>query len=513
MRRMLFSEEIQKMPKETFDVVVIGEGLAGLYGVLHLNPDFRVAILTKSANESSSYLSQGGIAAVINPEDSEGSHYRDTLTAGAGLCDKDAVRLLVREGPSEIEKLLNWEVSFDKQANGQLQTTLEGGHSVRRIVHCGGDETGKEIVDRLRQIVKESENITNYTDACFADIVTREGKVTGVVVLRGGRLCYWEAPKVMLCTGGIGALYPYSTNPRLATGDGIAAAKRAGARLKMMEFVQFHPTTFYSETGESSGRCFLISEAVRGEGGILRNEKGEAFMKDRHPLADLAPRDIVTREITRELAGSSKPYVYLDITSRSESFLEKRFPSIYQYCLEHGINISKDFIPVRPVQHYFMGGVETDMHGKTCVEGLYACGEVACTGVHGANRLASNSLLECLVFSRRAAEDINRTFEKVTAVETDFCEAPNETASSAALKEIHDEIQGIMYKSAGIIRNAHNMKKGIARMEEILKSLYEKAVYSEEYIEVVNMAEVGLEVLRAAEKNHINAGAHYREDV
>lgn len=511
MRQYVYPIDLTAIETKDFDVIVIGEGLAGLYTALNLSTEFKVAILSKSINETSSYLSQGGVAAVINPEDNIEKHLQDTLVAGAGLCDEEAVRLLVTEGPKEIKKLVEWDVPFDKKTDGSLQTTLEGGHSMRRILHCGGDRTGRQIVEHLMELVKLAPNIEPLHHSYLVDIVTENEQTTGVLIYRHGKPVYLKSNYVVLCTGGIGALFPSSTNPTLSTGDGIAAAIRAGAAIHHMEFIQFHPTSFYDPDNE--GKAFLISEAVRGEGGILRNERGEAFMQGRHPLSNLAPRDIVAREITKEIKNSSLPYVYLDITHKSKEFLEKRFPTIYEHCLSHGVDISKDYIKVCPVQHYFMGGIVTDMNAKTNIEGLYACGETACTGVHGANRLASNSLLECLVFSKRAAIDINHNYNKnLTSSSLHTLEAPSICADTIDLTNLMTTIKNIMLDCAGIVRNEKDMAQGIDALSSILKDLSSFSIATEDYLKTLNMATVGLKILTAAKARRENVGAHFRSD-
>ena len=390
-----------------FDYIIVGSGLAGLYAAYKASMKGSVAVITKSfLRESNSFNAQGGIAAVIAKDDNFESHIADTLEAGAGLCDEEAVRVLVQEGPENIRELVELDIPFDTNPEGELQITREGGHSCRRIVHCGGDATGRETTKRLGELISARDNVKIAFRTHLVDLLTEDGQVRGAIIF-DGKLKLVRCSAVVLATGGIGHVYRYTTNPRGAMGDGIAAARRAGAELALMEMVQFHPTTLISK--KDSSRLFLISEAVRGEGGILKNSKGEPFMQGKHRRADLAPRDIVTREILKELKQSGEHHVFLDVSSMTREFFSQRFPTIFGRCEEEGVHLTDMQIPVRPAQHYFMGGIKTDLNGMTNIKGLYSCGESACTGIHGANRLASNSMLECLVFGRRAARHINES--------------------------------------------------------------------------------------------------------
>ena len=414
----LYNKDLSLLTHE-FDVAVIGGGMAGLFAALELDPKYRVALVVKGGLEDgSSFLAQGGMCCVLGEDDSYEEHIADTLAAGAGHCDKKAVEVMVKGGPESVRKLIDYGVPFDRRGDGKLKLTREGGHGKRRILHCGGDATGREITKALGKEVTRRKNITVFWNHSCVDILTDEKGVCGIVVNDGKSDFVIKSGNIVVATGGAGQLYRYSTTPEGNTGEGISACKRAGCVVADMEFVQFHPTAFaLHKEGE---RVFLVSEAVRGEGAILKNKNGEAFMSFdyQHPQKDLAPRDIVTRAILEEMRRVGDDRVYLDASPMTREFFEERFPTITAKCHEHGIFPPEDMIPVHPTQHYLMGGVVTDLDARTCVDGLFVCGEAACTGVHGANRLASNSTLECVVFAKRAADFINRNFrnapEKIT---------------------------------------------------------------------------------------------------
>lgn len=402
-----------------YDVLVIGSGIAGLSFALHVaRLGHSVAILTKKNKvDSNTNWAQGGIAAVTSDNDDLAKHVKDTMVAGDGLCDRRVVREILRDGPARVRELVNLGLEFSRQADGAYDLGREGGHSERRILHVK-DMTGKAIETALLKALSDEPGIAMFEHMFSVDVITRRklsrtgrtpkggDRVLGVYALdvHDGRVVTFRAPVVMLSTGGAGQVYLYTTNPEIATGDGIAMAYRAGVEIRNMEFTQFHPTALYSTTGKR----FLISEAVRGEGAILRNLAGEAFMATYHKQADLAPRDIVARAIDTEMKKSGSAHVWLDITHRNAAFLRSRFPQIYAACKDLGIDIAKDMIPVVPAAHYTCGGVATTLAAETTLPGLYACGEVACTGLHGANRLASNSLLEAVVMAHRGAASVNR---------------------------------------------------------------------------------------------------------
>ncbi len=500
--------------KKKFDVVIVGAGLAGLYSALHIKRTYSCCVIAKDSIEiSNSWLAQGGIAAAISDEDNPELHLKDTLIAGAGECDIDAVRDLVNEGPSDIRELVLYHVPFDYDEHGDLAITREGGHHMNRIVHAGGDATGRKAVQQLAFILSERQNVTFMDNTDFVDIITNEhGAVSGALTLnRNGEYTILETPCIIMASGGIGQVYSVSTNADIATGDGIAAAARAGALLKDMEFVQFHPTGLWSE-GQSH-RAFLISEAVRGEGAKLVNSKGERFMLGAHELNELAPRDIVARAIFKEMQKSGESHVFLDITDKSEDFLSHRFPTIYNECKKRGINISKDWIPVRPVHHYFMGGISIDLHARTNIPGLYACGECACTGVHGANRLASNSMLECLVFGRHAAENVNIALDYgVDASDTSLPALPVRPPVDFDLGELRVKIQRTMGEYCGVIRNEAGLQKGLQIVSDIKTKAESVHADTREYYELLNIATTAQEILEAALARRESVGAHFRED-
>lgn len=512
MKRYILNCRLNEIKRADADVVIAGCGAAGLYAALNLDPRLKCVLLNKAGQKhSNSMYAQGGIAAVIQPNeyDDTDRHFRDTVTAGAGLCDEKAVRVLVDEAWGNVEQLICLNVPFDRN-NGGFLLTKEGGHGKNRILHCGGDATGLHITRRLYEVASERENICIYDKVFVTDILTGDGGACGVLTLDDkGEPCYFAASKVIIASGGIGHIYRNSTNAICATGDGIAAAARAGAELKDMEFVQFHPTSFIHP--HDNGRFFLISEALRGEGAILKNRRGEPFMQGMHPLADLAPRDIVSRAIVMEMKKCDIPNVYLDITSKPRHFLKERFPTIYGECMLRGVDIAKHWIPVIPVQHYFMGGIKTDTDGRTNIAGLYACGEAACTGVHGANRLASNSLLECIVFGRRCARHINGSainppknadYYAVNAVKDDITDY--ESYSS--------EIRSLMTLKCGIIRSEKELCEAQERIGEIFAELDTIDLDTKTKIETYNRSQIALAILGAgiARKNSI--GAHYRID-
>lgn len=500
------------------DFLVVGTGIAGLYTALNLSSLGQVIILTKEQIEdSNTQYAQGGIAAVLDQGDSWELHLEDTLQAGAGLCDYRAVQVLVQNGPDRVRELIKLGTNFD-HIEGTLDLTREGAHSKRRILHARGDATGVEIREALTRVIQRNNNVIVREDSFMIDLVlagdplTR--KVAGVVVFDQRRHCYqiYLARVVVLASGGCGQIYANTSNPDVTTGDGIAAAYRAGATLIDMEFMQFHPTTLYNPTGPS----FLISESVRGEGGILLNKKKERFMPNYHPQAELAPRDIVARSILKEAEKDGMPYVWLDVTACKPGFVEKRFPTIYQTLLKYGHDLSQELIPVIPAAHYMMGGVRTDIDGQTDVERLYACGEVACNGVHGANRLASNSLLDGLVFGHRIYEAIRARRSTLNMLDNYNALLipplkPNGQASPL-IKEIGNRLRQEMDKKVGMIRKSEQLETMIRWSQQQWQDLNNYPLSDQESWELANMLQISGMIARAALLREESRGGHYRSD-
>mgnify|MGYP000909582093 CR=1 FL=1 len=509
MKREFVTGKLSDSMSYNYDVVIIGMGAAGLYAALNIDKNLNVAILNKySEEESNSINAQGGIATVRLKEDSLENHIRDTLKAGAGLCNEEAVKVLVGESNAEIERLIKLGVPFDTE-NGKLCLSREGAHSYDRILHCGGDATGYHLTVTLLNEVKKRENIKIFNNLVLCDVITDDkGNAVAVSVKdRSGDFLIYSQ-NIIIATGGVGHLYRNSTNSVCCTGDGIAAAIRAGADIDNMEFVQFHPTALIHP--DLNMKFFLISEALRGEGGVLLNRKGERFMLNAHPLAELAPRDIVSRAIITEMKQNDLPCVYLDISFKGREFLKKRFPKIYEECMKRGIDIAFNWIPVIPVQHYFMGGIKTDLWGRTNIDGLYACGECSCTGVHGANRLASNSLLECLVFGRRCALDINGR-QAVKAGKPLF-PTKNKTQNIYDWQTYRSTIKDLMTKQGGIVRNKEGLKQAEKEISHYQKNLSKCRLDTAAEVETLNMATVSVKILQGALNREQSVGAHYRKD-
>ncbi len=511
------------------DFLVIGSGIAGLSFALKAADYGSVAIITKKEKaESNTNYAQGGIAAVVDQHDSFDSHVADTLAAGAGLCHRDAVEMMVHEGPAAIEELVSWGAEFSRDTSG-LVLGREGGHSRSRIVHAK-DRTGREVERALLEAIKSHPDITTYEDHLAIDLLTehqlgRDAELRATkkhcwgayaLDVPGGKVKTFLAKVTVLCTGGCGQVYAHTTNPDIATGDGIAMAYRAGALLANLEFMQFHPTTLY----HPAARSFLISEAVRGFGGILRTRDGEAFMERYHPMKDLAPRDIVARAIDAELKRRGEECVYLDLTHLPAEAIRERFPYIYERCLEYKIDMTAEPIPVVPAAHYMCGGVATDLFARTSIIGLYACGETACTGVHGANRLASNSLLEAVVFARRAWENARDFISEQQRFR--FPPLPDWNDEGTFDHEewvliSHDweEIRSLMWDYVGIVRSGLRLDRALRRIHliaEEIEDFYKRATVTEGLVELRNLATVALLIIRAARHRRESRGLHYTTD-
>lgn len=506
--RYLVDFDSRKLERKIYDVVIIGSGIAGVYTALCLPDNIRIAILTKEEiNISNSVLAQGGIAVSLGKEDSPELHFRDTIAAGAGLCDEEAVRILVNNAGENINRLCNYGVRFDKEKEGSLSLSREAAHSIGRIVHAG-DATGKEVCDTLITVVKKKKNVEIFEEIMAVDFLTENDQCEGVLVLQDEKLVMYLSPVVVCAAGGYGQLYRNTTNPEVATGDGAAMAYRAGVELMDMEFVQFHPTVLY----HPENRSFLISEAVRGEGAILRNIKGERFMPLYHELAELAPRDVVSRAIFNEMRNTKAEHVCLDITFKDKEYLQARFPNIFKTCFEYGIDISKDYIPVAPAEHYCMGGIKTDAFGRTNIKGLFACGEAACNGIHGANRLASNSLLEGLVFGRNIAEQVGKICSTGKQGEFEQSYRTEGADIEVDVDTVKKGIQDTMQDEVGIIRDRQGLMAAMKRIREYMDRIAGIWGIDAGCLELQNMILVSYLVINSAIEREESRGAHFRRD-
>jgi L-aspartate oxidase len=496
---------------ETTDVLVVGSGVAGLTAALHLREaGLHVTVVTKvNIDDGSTRWAQGGIAAVLDPLDTPEAHAFDTEIAGVGLCDRAAVRVLVDEGPARVRELMRLGAAFDRRPDGSLMLTREGGHRADRIVHAGGDATGAEVQRALHEAVHRDPWIRLVEHALVLDLLRGPGgRACGITlhVLGEGAeegVGAVLARAVVLATGGMGQVYASTTNPAVSTGDGVALALRAGAIVTDIEFVQFHPTSFVTASINSVQRP-LISEALRGEGAHLVDESGKRFMVGQHEMAELAPRDVVAKAIHRVLRNGGADHVYLDARHLGKDFLEQRFPTIVASTRAAGVDPATELIPVAPAAHYASGGVRTDLHGRTSIPGLYACGEVACTGVHGANRLASNSLLEGLVFARRIADDIARDLPP----QADPVATPNVPAWVAA-PSIRGELQRAMTRGAGVLRSADSLG---AAAKELTGLGARHTTPRTAAWEATNLLTVATALVASAHARRETRGCHWRED-
>ena len=491
----------------SYDFLVVGGGIAGLSAVIRLAEQGRVLCVTKeSLAESNTSYAQGGIAVAMGGEADVALHLSDTVGAGDGLVDRAAAETLVNEGPRRVEELLGWGTAFDRGAAGELLRTREGAHSLSRILHAHGDATGREIARALLEHVRTLPTVELREWTTTVDLVMKEGRVVGGTLLdRENCLTEVRARAVLIASGGAGQVYSDTTNPAVATGDGIAMAYRAGAAVEDMEFYQFHPTAFL---GEGAPR-FLLSEALRGEGALLVNAQGERFMLALHPQAELAPRDVVARAITREALRGP---VYLDMRGVKGVEFRERFPGISGFLAGYELDLAKDLVPVRPAAHYLMGGIRTDVAGRTTLPGLYAAGEAACTGVHGANRLASNSLLEGLVFGVAAAATM--AAEVVPALSSDFVLGMKKSSQSIDLPEFVEQwiakLRDLMWRDAGLLRDAEGLNRAKAELQKMEQTM--TAGMTRRAVEAGNLFTVAAMIVQCALGREESRGAHFRND-
>jgi L-aspartate oxidase len=499
------------LPSE-IDFIVVGAGIAGLRASVELASAGHVLCLAKrEVTESNTQYAQGGIAAALSDDDEVSLHLEDTLKAGDGLVNEEAARVLVEEGPPRIEELIEWGTEFDR-AGTKIVFAREGAHSRNRVLHAHGDSTGREIGRALYLKAAAMKPITFREFEFTTDLLVEDGRVVGVRVLdQQGQLHEIRASSVLLATGGLGHVYSNTTNPEVATGDGVAMAFRAGAEISDMEFVQFHPTALFIKGAPR----FLLSEALRGEGAFLRNMELKRFMPKYHEMAELAPRDVVARAITHELDLVKRPdaAVYLDLTHLDANRVRNRFPTIYATCMRYNIDIAAELVPIRPAAHYAMGGVRTDLQGRTSLPGLYAAGEVACTGVHGANRLASNSLLEGLVYGARAAQDMR---EHVIARSNHHAKSHGKPAAtgsnghSAETEKFIHTIQSLMWQHVGVVREGKALQQVVPQLRDMQSHLPNTG--DRRAHEAANILGAGLLIARSALAREESRGAHYRLD-
>jgi L-aspartate oxidase len=507
------------------DFLIIGSGIAGLSLAIKVAGLGSVAIVTKKEKwESNTNYAQGGIAAVTDKTDSFEEHISDTLECGAGLCNKDVVEFVVREAPPRIQELIEWGVNFTKSEAPPHPYDLgrEGGHHHRRILHAK-DLTGREIERALHEKVADLTNIQIHENHIGIDLIIQkdaEGRTINclgayVLDIDNGEIHTYRAKYTILSTGGAGKVYLITTNPDIATGDGIAMAYRAGAQIANMEFIQFHPTCLF----HPDAKAFLISEAVRGEGGILKLRNGETFMEKYHPMKSLAPRDVVAKAIDTEIKQSGDEYVLLDITHHDRDFLMNRFPNIYHKCIEYGIDMAVQPIPIAPAAHYICGGVSVDHYGKTSIDNLFACGEVSCTGLHGANRLASNSLLEALVYSHRVYTRIAKSFRQteLSALPILPWDAGNtsESDDSIVVTNNWDEIRRCMWNYVGIVRSDKRLERAERRIDMVQREIHEyywNYKVTKDLIELRNITTVAKLIVQSARTRKESRGLHYTMD-
>ena len=499
---------LHAVDKKVFDTIVVGSGLAGLTAAYHASKKGSVAIITKSQLDiSNSYYAQGGIAAVTATEDSFESHIQDTLTAGRGLCDLDVVQILVTEGQQCVRELITLGMEFDKE-NGEFVLGLEGGHSHRRILHAGGDATGKGLTLFMLKRVQEQKNIAVFEYTTVVELLTQNSTCIGVQALdfTTGQNLIFQSTSTIIATGGLSRIYDRSTNPHTATGDGIALAYHAGAKLSDIEFIQFHPSALYIPGEEA----FLISEAVRGEGAWLFTPDGIRFMPPLHPLAELAPRDVVAHAIYNQMQIHQSDFVYLSLKHLNPEVIKRRFSTIYHTLLKYNIDLTSDLLPIAPAAHYMVGGIQTDLHGETNIKGLFACGEVASTGVMGANRLASNSLLECLVFGKRAAEKANSMQRKPVDLPV-ITEIHVNQENENLFLETKNHLASLMSKKAGIVRSAEKLQQALNELQEISRIIPD-TIQEYNYLKIKQTIDICSLICTSALIREESRGGHIRED-
>jgi L-aspartate oxidase len=512
MHRYLIQFSPRHTPHYFTDVLVIGAGIAGLRAALEIPESLDVLVVSKdSLQQSNSSYAQGGIAGVLSPEDRFENHIEDTITAGGGLCDRAIVETVVREAPEQIQQLIDWGTHFDEEA-GHLALTREGGHSHRRIVHALGDATGFEVMRAIIERSRQAKHLTLWDNTFTLDLLTHEGRCVGAVIVREGhgKMLVW-AKQTILASGGAGMVYRETTNPPVATGDGMAAAWRAGAELRDMEFMQFHPTVLYV-AGSSR---FLISEAVRGEGAYLRDKHLRRFMPDVDPRAELAPRDIVAQAIFQQMDKTKHPNVYLDLRHLDADTVRKRFPGIDKVCRSFGLDITNDLIPIRPGAHYMIGGVTVDEAGRTTLPGLWAAGEVTSSGLHGANRLASSSLLEGLVFGaacgRGAATQAASTPDGFTALPIVSRFDP-EKDGALDVADITNSLRALMVRSMGVVRDGPDLEQAADDVSFWCGYVLPREFDGRPGWELQNLLTVARLMIDAASQREESRGVHYRAD-
>lgn len=524
--RYLISPSFCQKIHKYCDCIVIGSGIAGLSTAMRLAKNNNIKVITKSSlSDSTTWYAQGGIAAAIKKPDFWKNHYEDTMAAGQGLCDRKAVKILVKTALKMIEDLIEIGTNFDI-SEGEISLTTEGGHSYPRILHAGGDATGEELEKKLVSHSKGLKQINFFPEYFVLDILVYKNKCIGVLGMdiNTNKIEIHPASNIVIASGGIGQIYNLSTNPPISTGDGIAMAYRAGTSITDIEFVQFHPTVFKTK----DSKLFLISEALRGEGAYLRDCHGNRFMVGRHPRAELAPRDIVVKEMIRVMDKCGSNHVYLDATHIPESHLKIRFPNIISKLRENGLNLKKDLIKVSPAEHYLNGGIKTDYKGKTNIEGLYCCGEAAATGAHGANRLASNSLMEGLVYGWKIYKDIEKKLkQKNTGYENKTIEGINKLLGEAKIKKrkagkfddkkpdiktLTSDLKNIMTRKVGILRDAQSLKEAGEFVDFHINSGYLYNKKDKNILEFANMLTVASLIIKAASLREESRGTHQRND-